>query len=158
MNGKKAVVAVFAAVVMCAGACWARPGCGHHGGWHHRPYHSWHHGGYHHGGFWGRGGCHFWPGFVGGVVGGLVGGVVRDTVVVESAPTVVTQPVVVPQPVVVTQPVVTQPVVTQPVVAQPVARTQNVWVEGRYVDQVQANGSVVRVWQPGHYEQCMVSP
>jgi len=33
-----------------------------------------------------------------------------------------------------------------------VAQPTRVWVEGRYVDQVQANGSVVRVWQPGHYE------
>ena len=55
-----------------------------------------------------------------------------------------------PTPTVVTQPVVVQqPVVTQPVVVQ---QPQQVWVEGRYVDQVQANGSTVRVWQPGHYE------
>ena len=27
-----------------------------------------------------------------------------------------------------------------------------VWVEGRYIDQVQPNGSVTRVWNPGHYE------
>jgi hypothetical protein len=66
---------------------------------------------------------------------------------VVTAPTVVT-----PAPVVVTP----APVVVAPapvVVQQPVYRTQNVWVEGRYVDQVQANGTVVRVWQPGHYEQ-----
>ena len=31
---------------------------------------------------------------------------------------------------------------------QPVAQ-----VEGRYVDQMNANGSAVRTWQPGHYEQ-----
>ena len=42
-------------------------------------------------------------------------------------------------------------VVQQP--AQPVYQVQNVWVAGRYVDQVQSNGTVVRVWQPGHYEQ-----
>ena len=60
---------------------------------------------------------------------------------------------VVPQPVVVSQPVITTPVVTQPVVSAPVTQVQNVWVEGRYVDQVQANGSVIRVWSPGHYEQ-----
>ena len=42
---------------------------------------------------------------------------------------------------------------TQPVVSAPVTQVQNVWVEGRYVDQVQANGSVIRVWSPGHYEQ-----
>jgi len=101
----------------------------------------------HHGG-WGRGGCNFWPGFVGGVIGGAIA-----SSVVSPAPVVVTQPVVT-QPVVVTQPtVVTQPVVTQTVVSQPVTTTQNVWVEGRYVDTVQANGSVIRTWQPGHYEQ-----
>ena len=38
-------------------------------------------------------------------------------------------------------------------VPRPVARQQNVWVNGRYVDKVQADGSVVRTWQPGHYEQ-----
>ncbi len=64
----------------------------------------------------------------------------RDTVVV-SSPTVVTQPVVVQQPVVVSQPVATT-----------VTQTQNVWVEGRYVDTIQANGSVLRTWSPGHYE------
>ena len=127
----------------------------HHGGFHHAPpiHHGWH-GGYHHhhchGGYWGRGGRYFWPGFVGGVVGGVVGTTLvrpyyTDTVVVEPATTVVTTPTVVQQPAVVQQ----QPVVVQ----QPVQQTQNVWVEGRYVDQVQAIGSTVRVWQPGHYEQ-----
>ena len=28
---------------------------------------------------------------------------------------------------------------------------------GRYVDQVQADGSTVRIWQPGHYEQQTVT-
>jgi len=105
-----------------------------------------HHPHYH--GGWGRGGCNFWPGFVGGVVGGVVA-----NTLVQPAPVVVSQPVVVPQPVVVQQPAVVvqqQPTV---VVQQPVSQTQNVWVEGRYVDQVQANGSVIRTWQPGHYEQ-----
>lgn len=55
----------------------------------------------------------------------------------------VTETVVVQQPV----------VVPQPVVVQPTTQVQSVWVEGRYVDQVQANGSVIKVWQPGHYEQ-----
>ena len=63
-------------------------------------------------------------------------------------PTVVTQPVVVQQPTTVVQ---------QPIITAPVTQTQNVWVEGRYVDQVQANGTVVRVWQPGHYEQRTVT-
>jgi len=34
-----------------------------------------------------------------------------------------------------------------------VYQTQNVWVEGRYVDTVQPNGAILRTWQPGHYEQ-----
>ena len=126
----------------------------HHGGFHHPPpiHHGWH-GGYHHyhhhHGYWGPGGRYFWPGFVGGVVGGVVGtSLVRpyytDTGVIEQpATTVVTTPTVVQQPVVVQQPTVVQ---------QPVVQRQPVWVEGRYVDQVQANGSTVRVWQPGHYE------
>ena len=118
----------------------------------HRPPPIHHH---HHHSYWGRGGCGFWPGFVGGVVGGaIVSSIVDTRPVVVSQPAVVTQPVVVqpqpvvvqPQPVVVTQP---QPVVVQ----QPVQQVQQVWVEGRYVDQVQANGSTVRIWQPGHYEQ-----
>lgn len=132
-----AVVAGFACVAMC-GAAFAGPRGGHH----HpgpRPAHHFrpapmHH---HHHSFWGRGGRHFWPGFAGGVVGGVVGGVLYDTVVT-------------PAPVVVTTPTV---VTTTPVVATTVSTVQNVWVEGRYVDQVQANGTVVRVWQPGHYEQ-----
>ncbi len=98
---------------------------------------------HHHGGFWGRGGRNFWPGFVGGVVGGVL----YDTFVPPRP--IVTSTVVTPAPTVVIQ----QPVVTTPVVAAPVQQVQSVWVEGRYVDQIQANGTVVRVWQPGHYEQ-----
>ena len=144
---KKLVIAI--ALVAASTGAFAH---GWHGGYHH---HGWH-GGYHHyhGGYWGRGGRYFWPGFVGGVVGGVVGTALArpyysETVVVQPAPTVVTQPVVVQQLAVVTQPVVVQ----QPtVVQQPVVQRQPVWVEGRYVDQVQANGSTVRIWQPGHYE------
>ena len=71
-------------------------------------------------------------------------------------------PVVAPAPVVVTPaPVVVAPqpqVVVQtppPVVATGhyETRVQNVWVEGRYVDQTTPQGAVVRTWQPGHYEQ-----
>ena len=125
---------------------------GHHGGFHH----GWG-GPHHHHSYWGRGGCHFWPGFVGGMVGGAVYSAAAypyysRTVVVQPATTVVT-PAVVAAPTVVAQPVVAAPAAVAPVAAAPVAQTQNVWVEGRYVDQVQANGSVVRVWQPGHYEQ-----
>jgi hypothetical protein len=108
------------------------PGMGHHpapGG-----------GGHHDG--WGRGGRNFWPGFVGGVVGGAI----SRAVLPPPAPVVVSQPAVVVSPTVVTTPVVTTPVVTQ------VTQTQQVWVPGAYVDQVQPNGTVVRVWSPGHYE------
>ena len=170
MTKGKSVVVAFVAV-MCAGACLARPcGPGRHGGWHRPPpiHHGWHGGYHHHGGYWGRGGCHFWPGFVGGVVGGVVGTALTrpsysETVVVQPATTVVTTPAVVQQPIVVQQPVVTQPMVVQRpsavsavAPAVPVQQTRNVWVEGRYVDQVQANGSTVRIWQPGHYEQLTV--
>jgi hypothetical protein len=71
---------------------------------------------------------------------------VADAVVSRPVTTVVTTPTIVTTPTVVTTPVVTTPVYT----------TQNVWVEGRYVDQVQPNGTVIRVWQPGHYEQRQV--
>ena len=134
---KKLMITLCAVTVMAGGAF------AH--GWHGGPRHCWgprpvyHH--HYHGGYWGRGGCHFWPGFVGGVIGGAITSTIiapRETVVVQPTPTIVTQPVV-----------VQQPVVTQPVVVQ---QPQQVWIEGRYVDQVQANGSTVRVWQPGHYE------
>jgi len=149
---KLMVMAVVAAAAggVFAGPCgpggWGRgPGgcrpCGP--GWGHRPPPPPH---CRPGDWWGRGGCNFWPGFIGGVVGGLACNAVtapcRETVVVQSTPTVVTQPVVVQQPVVVSQPVVTAPV----------TQTQNVWVEGRYIDTVQANGTIVRTWSPGHYE------
>ena len=151
---KKVALAFFASTLMVGGAFAHGYRHGWHGGCHHgwgpRPvYH--HH--YHHDSYWGRGGCNFWPGFVGGVIGGAVASAItapRETVVVQqTVPTVVTQPVVVQQPpVVVQQP----PVVVQqpPVVIQ--QSPQQVWIEGRYVDQVQSNGSTVRVWQPGHYE------
>lgn len=140
----KKILIVMLVATAAAGA-YARPHGGH--GFGHRPPPM-----HHHHSFWGHGGSHFWPGFVGGVVGGAL----ASRTVVTPAPVVVApSPVVVtPAPVVVTQPtVVTQPVVAQPVVAAPVTQVQNVWVEGQYVDQVQANGTVVRVWSPGHYEQ-----
>ena len=165
----KTIAVLLAGLTLTAGTAVAAP---HHGRGHrpHCPppppprYHVVHHT-HHHGGYWGRGGCRFWPGFVGGVVGGVVGTALTrpyysETIVVQPATTVVTTPTVVQQPIVVQQPVVTQPVVVQRPsaisVVAPVAsvqQTRNVWVEGRYVDQVQANGSTVRIWQPGHYEQ-----
>ena len=73
-------------------------------------------------------------------------GLITAAVTTPRTTTVVTPAPVVVQP----APVVVQPA---PVVVQPVYQTQNVWVEGRYVDTVQPNGAVVRTWQPGHYEQ-----
>lgn len=131
---------------------------GWHGGWGHS--HHYHH---HHCGWWGHGGRNFIPGFVGGVVGGaIIGAATRyyynePTVVVSQPSTVVVpQPqVVVQQPTVVQQPVVTTAPATSVIQTQystTVVAPQQVWVPGRYVNQVQANGTVVRVWQPGHYE------
>lgn len=89
-----------------------------------------------------------------GIVGGaILGAAIANatseptTTVVAPAPTVITQPVVVQQP------VVQQTVVTQPVVAQPVTTVERVWVDGGYVNQVQADGTTIRVYQPGHYEE-----
>ena len=72
------------------------------------------------------------------------------------------RPYVAPAPVVVTPaPVVVAPQ-PQGVVQTPApvvttghyeTRVQNVWVEGRYIDQQTPQGTVVRTWQPGHYEQ-----
>ena len=138
MNKFKYMVVVVA--VLAAGATFARPhGGGYSRGFGHGPAPVRHH----HGGVWGHGGRNFLPGFVGGVVGGmLTRTVVAPAPIVAPAPVVVTTPTVVNTPTVVTAPVYTTPVTT----------TQQVWVEGRYVDQVQPNGVVVRVWQPGHYE------
>ena len=67
-----------------------------------------------------------------------------------------------PRPVVVERPPVFAPPPPAPVVVTPApvvtpghyeTRVHNVWVEGRYIDQVTPQGAVVRVWQPGHYEQ-----
>ena len=105
-------------------------------------------------------------GFAAGVVGGaFVGGMIHNAirpyrpvvyapapVVVQPAPVVVQQPVVVQSaPVVVQQPVVAPPAPESAAVSAPAVRTQRVWVEGCYVDQVRPDGSLVKVWQPGRY-------
>lgn len=150
-NAKKVAFLVWGLFLM-VGTSIAAP---HHGfGRHsHRPppmHHSWHHPPYHcYGGFgWPRG-RFYWPWFVGGMMSGM--SVERDVAVVRPAAAVVTTPTVVQQPVVIQQPSVVQPTVVQ----QTIPKTQNVWVEGRYVEQVQPNGSTARVWQPGHYERQM---
>lgn len=137
-------VIVFAMALVAASTLLAK-GPSHHGP-SHAPVHSSHHHHHHHG----SGGA-----IAAGIVGGaLLGGLVASAVSTPPPP-----PVVTPAPVVVTPaPVVVQPapVVVAPtpvVVQQPVYQTQNVWVEGRYVDTVQPNGTVLRTWQPGHYEQ-----
>jgi hypothetical protein len=81
-----------------------------------------------------------------GLIASTIYNATRPSTVVVTQPAVVTPaPVVVaPAPVVVQQPVVAT--------GHYETRVQNVWVEGRYVDQV-VNGVVQRVWQPGHYEQ-----
>ena len=134
---------IVVALAMCAFAAFARPHGGFggpRGGFHggHRPAPVMHHGGYHHHyhhSIWGRGGRNFWP----AAVGGFVGGVVANAVVS-------------PSTVVVSSPVAAAPVVSAPIVSAPVYMTQQVWVPGTYVDQVQVNGTIVRVWVPGHYE------
>ena len=126
--------------------------------WHHGPHRHWHGGYCHH--YHGWRANDFWVGAGVGLVGGLVGAAVYNAVkpdpprvVVQPQPVVVQQPVVQQQPVVVQQ----QPVVVQqqPVTIQQSAPppAQTVWIPGRYVSQTQANGTVVQVWQPGHYEQ-----
>lgn len=83
-----------------------------------------------------------------GVIGGaILGGLVASAVATPTTTVVTPAPVVVQPAPVVVQPA---PVVVAP---QPVYQTQNVWVEGRYVDTVQPNGAVIHTWQPGHYEQ-----
>lgn len=75
-----------------------------------------------HGG-WGRGGSHFWPGFVGGFFTGTV----------------------------LSRPVYATPVVTTPVVAAPVA--SQVWIPGHWQCTYDQYGNVVsRFWVSGHYE------
>ena len=104
-------------------------------------------------------GHHHHHGSGGAIAAGIVGGALLGGLVASAVSTPPPAPVVTPAPVVVTPaPVVVQPapVVVAPtpvVVQQPVYQTQNVWVEGRYVDTVQPNGTVLRTWQPGHYEQ-----
>lgn len=84
---------------------------------------------------------------------GILGAGLLANAISRPTTTVVQQPVVVaPAPVVTPAPVVVQ----QPVAVQTghyETRVENVWVEGRYVDQVTPQGTTVRVWQPGHYEQ-----
>ena len=131
---------LVATAAMCAFSAPRGPGA-HRG---HPPPPPRHHGGHHHN-------HHHGKAFAVGA--GILGaGLIASTIynATHPAPVVVAQPTVVtPAPVVVQQPVVvTQPVAT----GHYETRVQNVWVEGRYVDQV-VNGVVQRVWQPGHYEQ-----
>lgn len=54
---------------------------------------------------------------------------------------------------------ITQPapvVVTQPIVVRPTETV--IWEEGHYEDQVQANGTIIRVWVPGRYIKKIITP
>ena len=139
MNKTKYTILIVAA--LAAVGAFARP---HHGsfnrGFARGPHPVRHH---HSHSAWGKGGRNFWPGFVGGVVGGIVSQrmVTPAPAVVVSTPAVVTTPTV-----------VTTPVVVAPTVTAPVTTTQQVWVEGCYINQLQPNGTYIKVWQPGHYE------
>ena len=126
----------LAVALAAASTLFARPGPGGfrpgHGGFRPVPVPVGHHHHHHH---------HSGGAIAAGVVGGaILGGLVASAVATPTTTVVTPAPVVV-QP---------APVVVAP---QPVYQTQNVWVEGRYVDTVQPNGAVIRTWQPGHYEQ-----
>ena len=93
---------------------------------------------------------------------GILGAGLLASTIYDATHPVPPPPVVAPAPVVVTPaPVVVAPqpqVIVQtpaPVVSTGhyETRVQNVWVEGRYIDQTTPQGAVVRTWQPGHYEQ-----
>lgn len=124
------------AVLVCV-ACSSLVLCAHH--------HHYHH---HHG-------CGRGYAIGAGILGaGLLASAIYDAT--HPVPYYAPAPVVVtPAPVVVPQPVIQQPVVQQPVVntGHYETRTQSVWVEGRYVEQPTGQGTTVRTWQPGHYEQ-----
>ena len=129
---------VVGSLAMCVSAAPRGPHGGRGAPPPHRHHHHHHH---HHSKAWGIG-----AGILGaGILASTIYEATRPSTVVVTQPTVVTPaPVVVtPAPVVVQQPVATGHYET---------RVQNVWVEGRYVDQV-VNGVVQRVWPPGHYEQ-----
>ena len=130
-----------------------------HGGYHH----------HHHGGWWGRGGRNFWPAFAGGVVGGMVSGgwcsggtvvVAPPTTVVAAAPTVyTTAPMPVGASVPITAPVVQTTETYYPLdtVVRPVEAYQQVWVQARWVQQVDpATGAITKTFIPGHYEKVRI--
>lgn len=135
-------IIALAVALAAASTLFARPGPGGfrpgHGGFRPVPVPVGHH--HHH--------HHSVVAIAAGVVGGaILGGLVASAVATPTTTVVTPAPVVVQPAPVVVQPA---PVVVAP---QPVYQTQNVWVEGRYVDTVQPNGAVIRTWQPGHYEQ-----
>lgn len=144
MNNNIKKICVLTLALATSFALCARPGPGRGFGGPHRPP-PMHHGGHHHHHHHHHGGYAIGAGILGA---GLVASAIYDAthprpVIVESAPVVVTPAV---QPVVVTP----APVVTT---GHYETQVQNVWVEGRYIDQTTPQGTIVRVWQPGHYEQ-----
>ena len=78
-----------------------------------------------------------------------------ETVVVEENPTVITQPKIIQQTVVVEQSVVSeaQTVVGQTALEVAVESSKRPeWMNGRYVDEALADGTIARVWESGHYQ------
>ena len=133
MNNNIKKICVLTLALATSLALCARPGPGRGGFGGPRGPAPMHHGGHHH-----HHHHHHSTGFAvgAGILGaGLVASAIYDAthprpVIVESAPVA---------PVVTTGHYETQ--------------IQNVWVEGRYIDQATPQGTIVRVWQPGHYEQ-----
>ena len=145
-----ALVALAAATVLSTSLVQARPGPGPIGMGRHGPIHRgipapMHH--HHSSRGWAIG-----AGILGaGIIAGSIVDAMypRSTVVYPTTTYVAPTTTYVAPATTVVQPVTTT--VVQPA-GQYVTQQQQVWVEGCWVNQVQANGAVVRVWQPGHYE------
>lgn len=57
----------------------------------------------------------------------------------------ITKAIAAPAPIIVQQPIVVRPTKTV------------VWEDGHYEDQVQANGTIIRVWVPGRYVERIIT-
>lgn len=77
--------------------------------------------------------------YVGPFLGALTGTIVGNILTSPTTTTVVQQPVT----------VVSTPAVVTPTVV--IEQPQRIWVPGQYIQQVQSNGTIIKVWQPGHW-------